>query len=60
VKTKNSYRRIDQRGNQTHDEGYLSITYGQHVAYNTAGGWKIGQYLGDHPDVPKNSVNLGP
>lgn len=58
VKTKNSYRRIDQRGNQTHDEGYLSITYGQHVAYNTAGGWKIGQYLGDHPDVPKNSVKL--
>ena len=35
------------------------LTYGEHVAYETpSGGWKIGQYLGDHPDVPEGSLKL--
>ena len=58
AKTSNSYRRVDHEGNHTHDENHLSITYGQYVAYSTSGGWKIGQYLGDHPGVPKGSLKL--
>ena len=53
-----SYRRIDQNGKQTHDENYFSVTYGQYVAYKVDGGWKIGQYLGDHPGVPRGSLKL--
>ena len=35
------------------------MTYGEYVAYKTqTGGWRIGQYLGDHPDVPKNCIKL--
>ena len=58
VPRKSSYRRIDQQGLSSLDNANLSITFGQFVAYKVSEGWKIGQYLGDHPGVQKGSIRL--
>ena len=55
-----SYKYIDEEGkSKEKPESPWLLTYGEYVAYKTqTGGWRIGQYLGDHPDVPKDCIKL--
>ena len=52
------YKRIDQDGKQSLDNEDIAVTYGQFVAYKVSNGWRVGQYLGDHPGVPKGSLKI--
>ena len=54
------YKYIDEDGKTISKTAQSwALTYGQYVAYETPnGGWRVGQYLGDHPDVPRGSLKL--